>query len=163
MTVPPPDAPRTSELSEADDRYLSFALELARSCLLAGNIPIASVIADGESLISVGVNQRVQEGSMIRHAEMEAIENAGRSSVPRLRGATLYSTLAPCTMCTGAILLYGIPRVVIADRRTYGGYPDLLTANEVDILYTDSPMAQGLMAEFIRKNPELWHEDNGGR
>lgn len=149
-------------LTERDLQLLQFAIQAAKGSLLAGNIPIAALIADDKSLISIGLNGRVQRQSMILHAETAAIENAGRQMVERLRSATMYCTLSPCPMCAGAILLYRIPRLVIADRVTHAGQARLLRESGVAIVFADDEEAAAIMAEFIRSNPELWREDNGG-
>lgn len=149
-------------ISDRDRQFLRFAIETARSSLRAGNIPIAALIADDESLISAGVNSRIQKGSLILHAETAALENAGRKAIPRLKSATMYCTLSPCAMCTGAILLYSIPRVIVADRKTFEGPTNTLRDEGVTVTFVDDEEAYSILREFRISNPELWNEDNGG-
>lgn len=149
--------------SDHDLSRMSFAVQLARGALVRGEIPIACVIADEDSVISVGLNQRVATGRLTVHAEMVAIENAGRRALGQLRDATLYSTLSACAMCTGAVLLYRIPRVVFGDRTTFEGPTSLLRENGVEVVFLDDPSAFEVMKEFRVARPDLWDEDNGGR
>ena len=143
------------------DNFMQAALAEARSGLAEGGIPIGSVLVHRDAIIGRGHNRRVQEGSVIRHAEMDALERAGRRTASVYRECTLYTTLSPCAMCSGAILLYGIPRLVIGENRTFRGEEDLLTSRGVEIAVVDDPVCAGLMAEFIRSHPELWNEDIG--
>jgi cytosine/creatinine deaminase len=149
--------------TDRDRRFLQFAVELARGALARGEIPIAAVIADVDSLISTGVNQRVATGRLVSHAETTALDNAGRGALPRLRQATMYCTLSPCAMCSGAIILYRIPRVVVADRRTFEGPTHKLQAQGCTVSFMDDPVAYQLLSEFRTAQPDLWAEDNGGR
>lgn len=143
------------------DAYLAAAVDEARKGAAAGGVPIGSVlVVDGE-IVARGHNQRVQQGSAIRHAEMDCLENAGRLSAKTYRHATLYSTLSPCDMCSGAILLYGIPKVVIGDNETFQGPEDYLRERGVEVEVVNNADCIRMMGDFILKNPELWNEDIG--
>lgn len=126
-----------------------------------GGIPIGSVIVHGDKIIGRGHNRRVQKSSAILHGEMDALENAGRQAASVYRECVLYTTLSPCSMCTGAILLYGIRRVVIGENRTFMGEEELLRSRGVAIEVVQSEECARMMEEFIRKNPTLWNEDIG--
>lgn len=126
-----------------------------------GGIPIGSTLEIDGEIVGRGHNQRVQRGSAIFHGEMDALENAGRLPARDYRRSTLYTTLSPCSMCTGAILLYEIPRVVIGENRTFMGAEDLLRSNGVEVEVVDDQRCFDLMATFIAGNPELWNEDIG--
>jgi cytosine/creatinine deaminase len=144
-----------------DERFLEAAIEEARIGRAEGGIPIgAALVADGR-ILGAGRNRRVQLGSAIRHGETDALEVAGRLPASVYRQATMYTTLSPCQMCTGAILLYGIPRVVLGENRTFLGAEDLLRANGVEVVNLDSDECYRLMQEFIAEHPELWNEDIG--
>jgi creatinine deaminase len=144
-----------------DERFLEAAIEQARLGRSEGGIPIgAALVADGR-VLGAGRNRRVQLGSPIRHGETDALEVAGRLPASVYRRATMYTTLSPCHMCTGAILLYAIPRVVIGENRTFMGAEDLLRAHEVEVVNLDSDECYGLMQEFIAEHPTLWNEDIG--
>ena len=148
------------EMAE-DRRHLALAIEQARIGRDEGGVPIGAVlVADGE-VLGAGRNRRVQAGSAIRHGETDALENAGRQPASVYRRCTMVTTLSPCDMCTGAILLYGIPRVVIGENRTFRGGEDLLLARGVDIVNLDSAECVELMREFIAAHPDLWNEDIG--
>ncbi len=137
------------------------ALEEAIAGLEEGGIPIGSaLVVDGE-IVGRGHNRRVQRGSAILHAEMDALENAGRLPAPAYRRAVLYTTLSPCDMCTGAILLYRIPRVIIGENRTFVGAEDLLRSRGVEVVVLDDERCVDLMAAFIAEHPDLWSEDIG--
>ena len=143
------------------DKFLRAAIDEAKLGLSEGGIPIGSVlVCDGE-IIGRGHNQRVQKGSVIHHGEMNCLENAGRQKADVYRRCTIYTTLSPCPMCTGAILLYQIPRVVIGENATFKGAEDLLTANGVAIDVRNDRECIEMMREFIARNPELWDEDIG--
>jgi cytosine deaminase len=147
--------------AEQDGRWLSVAIEQARQGLSEGGVPIgAALVVDGE-LAAAGRNRRVQLGSAIRHGETDCLEQAGRLPASSYARATMYTTLSPCDMCTGAILLYGIPRVVMGENATFTGAEDLLRARGVEVVNLNSAECQTLMAEFIRKYPEIWNEDIG--
>jgi creatinine deaminase len=145
-----------------DDReLLAVAIEQARIGRAEGGVPIgAAILIDGE-IVGAGRNRRVQLGSAIRHGETDALEVAGRLPASAYRRATMATTLSPCDMCTGAILLYGIPRLVIGENRTFLGAEDLLRSRGVEVVNLDSPECIELMAEFIREQPDVWNEDIG--
>lgn len=143
------------------DPFLQAAIDEARIGLAEGGVPIGSVlVADGE-IIGRGHNRRVQKGSAILHGETDALENAGRQPASVYRRSTIYTTLSPCDMCSGAILLYGIPKVVIGENRTFMGAEDHLLSRGVDVVVVDDPECVDLMQSFIRNQPELWNEDIG--
>jgi cytosine/creatinine deaminase len=145
----------------SSDPFLQAAIEEAKQGLAEGGIPIGSVIVHRDKIIGRGHNRRVQKGSSIRHGEMDALENAGRQSASIYRESVLYTTLSPCSMCSGAILLYGIPRVIIGENKTFMGEEDLLRSRGVLIEVVQSDECIRMMEEFIRKNPKLWNEDIG--
>jgi cytosine/creatinine deaminase len=143
------------------DRYMAEALLEAQIGLSEGGIPIGSVLVlDGE-IIGRGHNRRVQNGSAIRHAEMDCLENAGRLSAAQYQRATIYTTLSPCDMCSGATLLYKIPRVVIGENRTFRGAEDHLRSRGVKLELLDDASCIDLMRSFVEANPHLWNEDIG--
>lgn len=143
------------------DAFLTAAIEEARKGLGAGGIPIGAVLVIDGTIVGRGHNQRVQQDSAIRHAEMDCLENAGRLRASEYRRSTLYSTLSPCDMCSGTVLLYGIPAVVIGENRTFRGPEDYLRSRGVDILVADDAECRRLLEEFIAAHPTLWHEDIG--
>ena len=143
------------------DSFLASAIEEAKAGLSEGGIPIGSVLVHEGKIIGRGHNQRVQRGSVIHHAEMNCLENAGRQSAEVYRQCTIYTTLSPCPMCTGAILLYGIPQVVIGENQTFLGAEDLLRAAGVEVQVLQDAECIRMMREFIEKNPGLWNEDIG--
>ncbi len=143
------------------DPFMRAAIEEARQGLAEGGIPIGSVIAYRGEIIGRGHNQRVQKGSAILHGEMDALENAGRRTADVYRESTLYTTLSPCPMCSGTILLYGIPRVVIGENRTFMGEEELLRSRGVEIEVLQDPECLELMRRFIAEQPHLWNEDIG--
>ena len=143
------------------DAFLAAAIEEARKGLSEGGIPIGSVLVIDDTIVGRGYNQRVQKGSPVLHAEMDCLENTGRLSASDYRRATLYSTLSPCDMCSGTVLLYGIPTVVIGENRTFRGPEDYLRSRGVDILVADDPECRQLMESFTVAHPELWNEDIG--
>jgi creatinine deaminase len=143
------------------DRFLEAALEEARLGAREGGIPIGSVLVVDDEIIGRGHNRRIQSGSAILHAEMDCLENAGRQPAAVYRRATLYSTLSPCDMCSGTALLYGIPRIVIGENRTFRGPEDYVRSRGVELIIADDPHCTSLMNEFIAANPELWNEDIG--
>jgi cytosine/creatinine deaminase len=143
------------------DRFLSSAIEEAKTGLSEGGIPIGSVLVHDGKIIGRGHNRRVQRGSVIHHGEMNCLENAGRQSGEVYRQCTIYTTLSPCPMCTGAILLYGIPRVVIGENATFMGAEDSLRAAGVLVEVRQDAECIRMMREFIEKNPQLWNEDIG--
>ena len=143
------------------DPFLEAAIEEARLGLNEGGIPIGSVLVlDGE-IVGRGHNRRVQRGSAVLHAEMDALENAGRMSGADYRRSVLYSTLSPCDMCSGAVLLYGIGRVIVGENQTFRGPEDYVRSRGVDLLVVDDPACVDMMETFIAERPELWNEDIG--
>jgi len=143
------------------DAFLQAAIEEARQGLAEGGIPIGSVLVIDGRIVGRGHNRRVQKGSAILHAEMDCLETAGRLTAADYRRATLYSTLSPCDMCSGATLLYGIPRIVIGENRTFRGPEDYVRSRGVELVIVDDPECARLMREFIAARPELWNEDIG--
>jgi cytosine deaminase len=143
------------------DAFLEAAMEEARIGLREGGIPIGSVLVHDGAIIGRGHNQRVQRGSVIHHAEMNCLENAGRRTSAVYRQCTIYTTLSPCPMCTGAILLYGIPRAVIGENVTFMGAEDSLRAAGVQIEIKQDETCIRMMREFIASRPDLWNEDIG--
>jgi cytosine deaminase len=144
-----------------DEQWLSVAIEEARQGLSEGGVPVgAALVVDGK-LVAAGRNRRVQLGSAIRHGETDCLEQAGRLPASSYARATMYTTLSPCDMCTGAILLYGIPRVVMGENTTFTGGEEKLLERGVELVNMRSQECMDLMAEFIRKYPEIWNEDIG--
>ncbi|MDH4569214.1 nucleoside deaminase [Pseudomonas sp. BN414] len=143
------------------DPFMQAAIEEARQGLAEGGIPIGSVIVHKGRIIGRGHNRRIQEGSAIKHGEMDAFENAGRQPASVYREAVLYTTLSPCSMCSGAILLYGIPKVIIGENRTFLGEEELLRARGVELDVLQDAECVKLMEDFIAARPELWNEDIG--
>ena len=143
------------------DAFLQAAIEEARQGLAEGGIPIGSVLVIDGRIVGRGHNRRIQKGSAILHAEMDCLEAAGRLRAADYRRATLYSTLSPCDMCSGATLLYGIPRVVIGENRTFRGPEEHVRSRGVELTIVDDPECVRLMREFIAARPELWNEDIG--
>ncbi|MBP6691352.1 MAG: nucleoside deaminase [Xanthomonadales bacterium] len=143
------------------DPYLQAAIEEAEAGLAEGGIPIGSVLVHEGRIIGRGHNRRVQHGSTVLHGEMDALENAGRLPARVYRQCTIYTTLSPCAMCSGAILLYGIPRVVIGEHRTFMGEEALLRSRGVALEVRDDPRCIELMRAFIAARPALWNEDIG--
>ena len=143
------------------DKYLEAAIKEAEKGMAEGGIPIGSVLVIDGQIVGRGHNQRVQKESAVLHAEMDCLENAGRINASDYRRATLYSTLSPCDMCSGAILLYGIPKVVIGENRTFCGPEDYLKSRGVEVVVVDDQKCRQIMESFIKKNPVLWNEDIG--
>jgi len=143
------------------DPFLAAALNEARAGLAEGGIPIGSVLVIDGEIVGRGHNRRVQQGSPILHAEMDCLENAGRLTAARYRTATLYSTLSPCDMCSGAALLYEIPRIVVGENRTFQGPEDYVRSRGVQLEIVDDQECVFLMSDFIAARPELWNEDIG--
>ena len=143
------------------DPFLQSAIEEAKKGLSEGGIPIGAVLVSEGKIIGRGHNQRVQCGSVIHHGEMNCLENAGRQKAEIYRRCTLYTTLSPCPMCSGAILLYGIPQVVIGENVTFLGAEDSLRAAGVSVKVRQDAECVRMMREFVAKNPELWNEDIG--
>lgn len=143
------------------DKFMQAAIEEAKIGLVEGGIPIGSVIVHQDRIIGRGHNRRVQRGSAILHAEMDALENAGRQPASVYREAVLYTTLSPCAMCSGAILLYGIPKVVAGENQTFLGEETLLRSRGVQVEILQDTDCMELMRNFIANNPGLWNEDIG--
>lgn len=143
------------------DPFMQAAIDEAKQGLAEGGIPIGSVIVHDGKIIGRGHNRRVQSGSPTLHGEMDALENAGRQPAKVYRECTLFTTLSPCSMCSGAILLYEIPRVIIGENKTFMGEEALLQSRGVDVQVVDDPTCKQLMEDFIAANPELWNEDIG--
>jgi cytosine deaminase len=143
------------------DAFMQAALEEARLGLSEGGIPIGSVLVHEGRIIGRGHNRRVQRGSTILHGEMDALESAGRQPASVYRASTIYTTLSPCAMCSGAILLYGIPKVVVGENRTFMGEEDLLRSRGVDVVVLQDEACVALMTRFIESRPALWNEDIG--
>lgn len=143
------------------DSYMQAAIEQARQGLAEGGIPIGSVIVHRGTIIGRGHNRRVQQGSAVLHGEMDAFENAGRQPARVYAESVLYTTLSPCAMCSGAILLYGIPRVVIGENQTFMGEEALLRSRGVEVEVLQDAECVKLMQDFIANSPELWNEDIG--
>jgi len=145
----------------ARDPFLGAAIEEARRGRAEGGIPIGSVLVHRGEIVGRGHNRRVQDGSVIHHAEMNCLENAGRRSAAFYRECTIYSTLSPCPMCSGAIVLYGIPQVVVGEHRTFQGPEEHVRAQGVKVEVADDPECVELMRRFIAEEPRLWNEDIG--
>lgn len=143
------------------DEFMRAAREEAEQGAREGGIPIGSVLVHRGVILGRGHNRRVQQGSVVLHGEMDALERAGRHPASVYRECTLYTTLSPCRMCSGAILLYGIPRVVIGENRTFMGDEELLRSRGVDVRVLQDPQCILMMERFIAANPELWNEDIG--
>jgi cytosine/creatinine deaminase len=144
-------------LTEIDKKFLRIAYDEAKAGFDEGGCPIGSVLARGEMLVSQGRNQRVQGGDPIAHGEMDALRKAGRQRT--YRDTTLYTSLSPCMMCTGTIIQFGIPRVVIGENTTFGGNEELLRSRGVEVVIADDKDCIALMTRFIQEKPELWNED----
>ena len=143
------------------DEFMKAAVVEAEAGAREGGIPIGSVLVHGGRIIGRGHNRRVQRGSAILHGEMDALENAGRQPAAVYRASVLYTTLSPCAMCSGAVLLYGIPKVIIGENQTFVGEEDLLRSRGVALEVRQDPVCIDLMRRFIRDHPELWNEDIG--
>ncbi|MCO8167248.1 nucleoside deaminase [Pseudomonas sp. 21LCFQ02] len=143
------------------DPFMQAAIDEARQGLAEGGIPIGSVIVHDGKIIGRGHNRRVQQGSAIKHGEMDALENAGRQPARVYREAVLYTTLSPCAMCSGAILLYGIGKVIVGENQTFMGEEQLLRARGVQVEVLSDSTCEHLMRDFIARHPQLWNEDIG--
>jgi cytosine deaminase len=148
-------------LTPADRELLALALEQARTGLAAGGVPVGAVLAAPGAVLGAGHNQRVQQGDPVAHGEISALRQAGRRA--SYAGTTLYTTLSPCPMCTGAILLFQIPRVVVGEARTFPGDLGFLRSQGVAVVLADDPGCVAAMEEFQARYPEVWSEDIGGR
>lgn len=143
------------------DKFLNAAIEEAKKGLAKGGIPIGSVLVIDDKIVGRGHNQRVQNGSVVLHAEMDCLENAGRLKASEYKKATLYSTLSPCDMCSGAVLLYGIPKVIVGENKTFQGPEDYVKSRGVNVQVVNNQECCQIMDDFIEQNPELWNEDIG--
>jgi len=143
------------------NNFMMAAIEEALKGLDEGGIPIGSVLVHNGNIIGRGHNRRVQKNSVILHAEMDALENAGRLTAATYKDCTLYTTLSPCPMCSGAILLYGIPKIVIGENQTFMGSESLLKANNMEVIVENSRECIEIMQQFILEHPDLWNEDIG--
>lgn len=143
------------------ENYMQLAIDQAAKSLNEGGIPVGSVLVHNSEVIGSGHNRRVQQGSVVLHGEMDALENAGRLAAEVYRECTIYTTLSPCMMCTGAILLYGIPRVVVGENQTFMGEEQLLAERGVEVVVLDNAECKNLMQEFIRQYPDVWQQDIG--
>jgi cytosine/creatinine deaminase len=144
-----------------DHEMLALAVAEARAGLAEGGIPIGAALVHDGKVLGVGHNRRVQLGSAIRHGETDCLENVGRLPATVYAASTMVTTLSPCDMCTGAILLYGIPRVVVGENSTFYGGEDYLRGRGVEVVVLDDPECVAMMQDFIAANPELWNEDIG--
>ncbi len=143
------------------DKFLKAAIDEAKIGMVNGGIPIGSVLVIDDHIVGRGHNHRIQKGSSVLHAEMDCLENSGRLKADDYRRATLYSTLSPCDMCSGAILLYGFPKVVIGENQTFRGPEEYLQSRGVELVILNDIECHQIMKSFIEKNPELWNEDIG--
>jgi len=143
------------------DEFFKEAIKQAKKGLSEGGIPIGSVIAHNGEILGKGHNKRVQQGSVILHGEMDAFENAGRQDAKIYKEATIYTTLSPCPMCTGAILLYGIPKVVIGENKTFMGAEETLKSQGIEVIVLNDEECIKMMEDFIQSKPQLWNEDIG--
>jgi len=141
--------------------FLTAAIIEAQTGLQEGGIPIGSVIVHHGKIIGRGHNRRIQKGSVVLHAEMDALESAGRQLASVYKECALYTTLSPCPMCTGAILLYGIPKVIIGENKTYVGGEELLREKGIEVIVVNNKKCIEMMERFIKSNPRLWNEDIG--
>jgi cytosine/creatinine deaminase len=149
------------EPTAADLEMMQLALGEARAGLDEGGVPVGAVLASGGQVLAQGRNERVQRGDPVAHGEIACLRNAGRR--PSYRGTTLYTTLSPCPMCSGAILLFQIPRVIVGEAESFAGDLGLLTESGVDVVLLGDPGCVAAMQEFQRRYPEVWSEDIGGR
>ena len=154
------------QVDQTDREMMALALGQARASLEAGGVPVGAVLAAGSAsqgweLIAAGHNERVQQGDPVAHGEISCLRNAGRR--PSYAGTTLYTTLSPCPMCTGAIVLFQIPRLVVGEAETFVGDLDYLAVKGVDVLLLDDPDCKAAMREFQERYPQVWSEDIGGR
>ena len=143
------------------DKFLKAAIDEAKKGLEEGGIPIGSVLVHNGKILGSGHNKRVQEGSVVLHGEMDALENAGRQPAKVYQECTLYTTLSPCPMCSGTILLYGIPKVVIGENKTFMGEEEHLKSRGVEVVVANNQECIDIMKSFINDKPELWNEDIG--
>ena len=143
------------------NKFLQAAIEQAKKSYHQGGIPIGSVIVHNGKILGAGHNKRVQDGSVVLHGEMDALENAGRQKASIYKECTLYTTLSPCSMCSGTILLYGIPKVIIGENKTFMGEEEYLKSKGVEVTVMDNQECKDIMHKFILEKPALWNEDIG--
>lgn len=143
------------------DEFMAAAIEEAKQGLAEGGIPIGSVLVHEGKIIGRGHNRRIQKGSCVLHGEMDALENAGRQPASVYRNSIIYTTLSPCSMCSGAIALYGIPKVVVGENQTFMGEEDWLKSKGIDLDVWQDPTCVDIMTKFIAEHPDLWNEDIG--
>ena len=146
---------------QLDDLYLNAAISQAEKSLREGGIPIGAALVIDETIVSLGHNRRVQLNDAILHAETDCIRNAGRLTPAEYRRATMYTTLSPCSMCSGTILLFGIPRVVIGENKNFVGSEKLLRKNGVELVLAENEQIENTLRKFIKENPSLWFEGIG--
>jgi len=144
-----------------DRELMALALEQARTSLAVGGVPVGAVLAAGGDVLGAGHNERVQHGDPVAHGEISALRKAGRR--PSYAGTTLYTTLSPCQLCSGAVLLFQIPRLVVGEARTFEGDLDFIRSRGVEVVLLDDPGCVAAMEEFQTRYPEVWSEDIGGR
>jgi cytosine/creatinine deaminase len=149
------------EANAVDREMMDLALGQARASLEAGGVPVGAVLAEGGQVIAAGHNERVQQGDPVAHGEISALRNAGRR--PTYAGTTMYTTLSPCPMCTGAILLFQIPRVVVGEATTFPGDLAFLAGQGIEVVLLDDDRCKAAMQEFQERYPQIWSEDIGGR
>jgi creatinine deaminase len=142
-------------------KFMTEAIGEAKKGFAAGGIPIGSVLVIDGKIVGRGHNQRIQKGSAVLHAEMDCLENAGRLTAKDYKRSVLFSTLSPCDMCSGAVLLYGIPKVVVGENRTFQGPEQYVRSRGVEVVVLDNPECISMMERFIKENPILWNEDIG--
>ncbi len=142
---------------ELDAKFMALAIAEARKGIASGGIPIGSVLARGDQIVGAGHNQRVQKNDPILHGEMAALQNAGRQRT--YKDTVIYTTLSPCMMCSGTILQFGIPRVVVGENKTFGGNEDFLRSRGLEIVVLNDPACIAMMEQFIAARPDLWNED----
>lgn len=143
------------------DQFFEEAVNQAKIGLQEGGIPIGSVIVHDNKILGKGHNKRIQEGSVVLHGEMDALENAGRQKAAVYKESVLYTTLSPCPMCSGTIILYGIPKVVVGENRTFLGEEDLLRSKGIEVIVLNDAECIDMMTKFINEKPQLWNEDIG--
>jgi creatinine deaminase len=142
-------------------KYMAVAIEEAKKGFAMGGIPIGSILVIDDKIVGRGHNQRIQKGSAILHAEMDCLENAGRLTAKEYRKSVLFSTLSPCDMCSGAVLLYRIPRIIVGENKTFQGPEQYIRDRGVDVTILNDPECIEMMEKFIKENPTLWNEDIG--
>ena len=143
------------------DSFMQAAIDQAHKSLAEGGIPIGAVLVIDDEIVGRGHNQRIQKDSPILHAEMDCLENAGRLTATQYRRSTLYSTLSPCDMCSGTVLLYQIPKLVVGENQTFQGPEDYVRSRGIEVQLLNDPVCIQLMKDFIAAHPELWNEDIG--